>query len=752
MIGQIISNYKVVREIDTGGMGTVYLGKHLTLDKEVAIKKLHPHLTKDKNIRKRFSQEAETQSRLKHEGITNIIDYLDDEKGLFIILDYVEGLPLNKYIFEEKGLIPEGEANDLMVKILDAVGYAHSKNVIHRDLKPSNIMVLPTKDIKILDFGIAKIIGNDKSLTQTGTKLGSPLYMSPEQVLGKDVDQRSDIYSLGVLYYEMLTGNPVYNQQTTTQFQIYNKIVKEPLPRVKEIYAHTSDVAQEIIDKATCKDIGQRFKSCTAFIEALSHGEVYEKVVEDSTRKKSKNIKKLAIGLFVLSLIMISGFIFYKQYNINKYNDYCTLGFSNIDAGLYKNAMGYYETAISYVKSDSIEEKISGLDFLISGLDNFYGAKYSKAFELFKSGADFGNKEAYYYLGELTYNGLGTIKNYDEGWKFTERSYELGFGMAAWRVGNAYENGIGVEKDIKKANEFYEEAYNNMLVLSKNGDPEALGNLGSMFSNGNFVDENPEKAFSYYQESAETGYAFIQSNLANCYLKGYGVEKNIDEGIKWLKKSSELGHPTAMLSLGNMYLNGEGITMNKSKGIELIKAAADKNYPYAFSKLGYLYYTGEGVTKDYQKSFSFTKKAVEFDEDNIVALENLAFAYKNGIGAKMDYFNAVKYYEKAYFKDTLRTLNLVNIAKLYKEGGYGIEQDEEMFLDYCVRAVNNGDEDAKFLILKHYNEKGITHFKQKDYNNAVKYFEIAMDNGGGETVKKNLSTAQLYHKVFNKKK
>lgn len=288
MIGQTIANYKILKELGTGGMGTVYLAENVSIGSRVAIKMLHPHLVKSENIKTRFLKEAKTQANLNHPNITKVIDFVSNEQGLFIILEFVEGEPLNDFLFKSKGLLPEKEANHYMAKILDAVGYAHSKGIVHRDLKSANIMVTPNKDIKIMDFGIAKMANETLSLTKTGSRLGSPLYMSPEQVTNGQVDFRSDIYSLGVVYHEMLTGTPVYDQNTTTEFEIYNKIVKQPLPRLKEFYKMNSDRAQEIVDTAAAKLPTARFQSCWEFKTEILNGVPKQKAIP---AVRSENVK-----------------------------------------------------------------------------------------------------------------------------------------------------------------------------------------------------------------------------------------------------------------------------------------------------------------------------------------------------------------------------------------------------------------------------------------------------------------------------
>jgi len=342
MIGKQVLNYKIDTLLGEGGMGSVYLATHLQLGRKVAIKALNPSLVKNPSIRARFKNEAATLSSLHHPNIVILFDYLEEEDALYLIMEYVDGKPLDEYIETVSGPIPEEKAKPLFTQVLDGFAYAHEQGVIHRDVKPGNIMITARERVKILDFGIAKLLSrNENKLTQTGTKMGTVLYMSPEQVKGDPVDKRSDIYSLGVTLFQMLTGRGPYEEATATEFVIYNKIVNEPLPLARSFYPGVSDQMQAVIDKATAKNPDQRFQSCTEFRQALmgsislnnisftakSNHNSTEKVSypsgtanpakkigepEKTEKKKSSSGLNLLIGL-IIAAIIISGIIYLNR-------------------------------------------------------------------------------------------------------------------------------------------------------------------------------------------------------------------------------------------------------------------------------------------------------------------------------------------------------------------------------------------------------------------------------------------------------
>jgi len=273
MIGQTIANYEIKSLLGEGGMGTVYLAEHTKLGRRVAIKVLLPHLLKNEIVRERFMNEAKLMSSLQHPNIVTLFDYIEDALGLSLIMEYVQGQPLDDYILQVSGPIPEKDAVSLFDQVLAGFSYAHKMGLVHRDIKPSNFIITLDKKIKILDFGIAKLVGQSgNKLTKTGSHIGTVYYMSPEQVRGYELDLRSDIYALGVTFFQMLTGTCPY-EGLTTEFDVFNKIVGEELPDPRTIYPGISDHMCFVIQKATAKNLEDRFQTCDEFAQALENKE-----------------------------------------------------------------------------------------------------------------------------------------------------------------------------------------------------------------------------------------------------------------------------------------------------------------------------------------------------------------------------------------------------------------------------------------------------------------------------------------------
>ncbi len=275
MIGREILNYKIEKILGEGGMGTVYLAKHTKIPNRVAaIKVLKSNFLQNENLKKRFRREMEIMAGMSHENIIKLDQFDEDGLGMYLIMEYFDGLEIDDYLKNKIGVFPEEKAIPIMIQILKAFSFAHSKGIVHRDIKPANILVnQDATTIKILDFGIAKMKDDISMQTKSGAQIGTVFYMSPEQVHGKDLDARSDIYSLGVTFYQMLTGlNPYFD--LNTEYEIYNKITKEDLPDPRSIYPGVSEKMVGILQKALAKNPEDRFQSCDEFIQVLEGDQV----------------------------------------------------------------------------------------------------------------------------------------------------------------------------------------------------------------------------------------------------------------------------------------------------------------------------------------------------------------------------------------------------------------------------------------------------------------------------------------------
>jgi serine/threonine protein kinase/Tfp pilus assembly protein PilF len=287
MIGQTISHYKITEKLGEGGMGVVYKAQDLKLDRQVAVKFLPPHLSSSEENKVRFMQEARAAAALNHPNILGVYDIDDQDGRTFFVMEYVEGKTLKSHIASLKSGdgIPVLQAVDWTIQIARGLMAAHSKNIVHRDIKPENAMLTKDGQLKIMDFGIAKLRGSS-GLTKTGTSLGTLAYMSPEQAQGIAADQRSDIWSLGVVFYEILTGELPFKgeHEAALMYLIVNE--QPPVPSVLDRrIPHRLD---SVVNKMLEKDRAKRYQSVEEVVKALE--EVRTEIETATVAAKTKAI------------------------------------------------------------------------------------------------------------------------------------------------------------------------------------------------------------------------------------------------------------------------------------------------------------------------------------------------------------------------------------------------------------------------------------------------------------------------------
>ncbi len=274
MTGVVFSGCKITEKLGQGGMGTVYKAHHEALDKFVCVKLLSPELAKEQRNIEFFLREARSAAKLEHPNIVHIYNFGQENGSYFIIMSYVEGKSLQDLV-AERGPLPVKEATDIMIGILDGLGHAHSKTVIHRDIKPANILVDKQGFPRIVDFGLARSISEEKQLTMAGEMIGTAYFMSPEQGLAGTVDNRADLYAAGATYYYILTGKYPFDGKTS--IEVIHKHIGEPVPNVILVNPDIPLWAARVIERLMRKKPEERFQTAeevTAELRKHNSGEV----------------------------------------------------------------------------------------------------------------------------------------------------------------------------------------------------------------------------------------------------------------------------------------------------------------------------------------------------------------------------------------------------------------------------------------------------------------------------------------------
>ncbi len=256
--GQKINDrYEIIKSIGEGGMANVYLAHDLILDRDVAIKVLRGDLAGDEKFVRRFQREALAASSLSHPNIVEMYDVGEDNGSYYIVMEYINGKTL-KQLIKKRGALSLSETIDIMLQLTDGVDHAHASYIIHRDLKPQNIMIQDNGEVKITDFGIAMALNNTQ-LTQTNSVMGSVHYLPPEQASGKGATVKSDIYSLGIMLFELLTGTLPFKGENAVEIAF--KQIKDDIPSVREINPEIPQSLENVVLKATAKNPKNRYAS-----------------------------------------------------------------------------------------------------------------------------------------------------------------------------------------------------------------------------------------------------------------------------------------------------------------------------------------------------------------------------------------------------------------------------------------------------------------------------------------------------------
>ncbi|HEY4217316.1 MAG TPA: serine/threonine-protein kinase [Gemmatimonadaceae bacterium] len=275
LVGSIIAErYHVLKKLGEGGMGQVYLVEHVKMGRKSALKVMHPGMVKDLDAISRFNREAANASRISHPNVAAVYDFGETPDGIiYLAMEFVDGPPLTQ-IIEQQGTLPPQRAAEIVRQTGEALAVACDMGIVHRDLKPDNIMIARTRDgadlVKVVDFGIAKAANNDaQKVTKTGLVVGTPDYMSPEQLSGDKLDGRSDIYSLGLVAYNMLTGKLPFPSESAQESMIMRLTDRpQPLVAMRPDVSWPDDV-QAVMDKALERDVTLRYQTATDFGRAL---------------------------------------------------------------------------------------------------------------------------------------------------------------------------------------------------------------------------------------------------------------------------------------------------------------------------------------------------------------------------------------------------------------------------------------------------------------------------------------------------
>ena len=387
LIGKLIENYRIVSVLGKGGMGIVYKAYDTKLDRYVAIKLLNPQIQNRDLFVERFKREAKNQAKLTHPNIVGVYGFIEYADFLGIVMEYVEGESLEKVI-ERQGRFNLYDVIYILKQMLLGLGYAHSKGFVHRDIKPSNIILNKEGITKIMDFGISKSLF-DKSMTSTSSKIGTVYYMSPEQIKGADVTNRSDIYSLGCTAYEMIVGQPPFD--AVSEYEVMDSHLKKAAPKISARLTGIPEQVDSVLQKSMAKSPMDRYATCEDMLTGVNdldkhvtklYSGYFKQREQQPKTVKYKTFSILASVAIIVGMIALSYFVYTQVDDLltsNKLDKFKKISLQSL--------FGSSESKFKFTEIKKVDSKTKGTLNAIDFADDKYAVILSDSNQVIVSNA-----------------------------------------------------------------------------------------------------------------------------------------------------------------------------------------------------------------------------------------------------------------------------------------------------------------------------------------------------------------------------
>jgi eukaryotic-like serine/threonine-protein kinase len=649
-MNRMVGQYEIRELLGEGGIGQVHAAFDTILQREVAMKSLRPELLSDANFVERFRAEATSLARLNHPNITTLYSLFPDGRNLYMVMELVRGTTLDNILEKRKIALDIRECLAIVAQAADGLDYAHSMGVIHRDIKPSNMIVSENGTLKIMDFGIARVRGSQR-LTRSGSIVGTLAYMAPEQLRGEEGDDASDLYSLAIVLYEMLSGSPPFS--AASEYDLMQAQINQKPDRLMPKLPGLDPKVETALLKALSKKPDQRFPSTRAFSDALGASMLRmdaPKILHNDTRL----IQSMPVPV-------------QSQPASNSRSVSITL--PNFDLSFLKNLPPDLRAAV-YGGGAALIVALFVLGFLL-----FPSSKAPPPAVAAKPPT----QPAAVAIQTPAAQPPGAPQI---------PQLQQPQGLAKPPVTAAPVN-IGPLLDPAKL----PPAVADLVNAANRGDPAAQNQLAVKYAMGEDpVPRNDIKAVDLYRQAANQGFARAQTNLGDMYLYGRGgLPQSYSDALSWYLKAAQQDWPDAQFRLAYMYEKGLGTDKDVAHAVQLYRSAAEHGYAEAQNLLGILYATGgDGLTEDDKQAIGWYQKAA--DQGFAKSQKNLGDMYFFGRGVDRDFKQAFDWYTKAADQNFAEAQ--FRLGFMY-EKGLGAKQSNDDAITQYKKAASNGNVDSQ---------------------------------------------------------
>ncbi len=683
MVGQ----YEIRDLLGAGGIGQVHAAFDTILQREVAIKSLRTEMLNDTSFVDRFRGEATSLARLNHPNITTLYTLLPEGGKMYLIMECVRGETLEDLLKKRGGKLGARESLAIIAQVADGLSYAHSMGVIHRDIKPANVMITANGTVKIMDFGIARVRGSQR-LTRDGSIVGTLAYMAPEQLRGQEADERSDLYSTAIMFYEMISGAVPF--EAATDYDLMQAHVNAQPPRLISRVPGIDSRLDAAVMQALAKKPEQRFATVRKFSDALGATALRpdaSQIFLDSTRVIEApsleppaeapsassalthfldrltfipaNLRLLAVlgaGGVTLAALAVGLIVVAKSgpssapavhgaasslpgaaapasdpsRRLAKATTMASADLNAVPAARTNSASAAPSVAGTPPPTPKTE-----MSAALSRQD------FRRAAELADPLARGGDRDAQYALGVISDRGLNGTKNETLAADYYLKAAQQGHAKAAFKLASMYATGRGVDRKSD------EQAFHWYLKAAEAGNVDGEYSVAAMYQGGRGVEKSDVQAFNWFLKAAEQGDVDAAYSVGALYQSGTGVEKSNDHAFDWYLKAAKLGNPNAQNSVGVFYTLGLGTARSDSDAVYWFHTAAEKGYAKAEKNLGDMYFYGRGVSQqDSREAFDWYKRAA--DQNDAAAELAVGKYYEQGISpVDRNYEQAADWYGKS---------------------------------------------------------------------------------------------------------